>query len=495
MRDASGSGHRSASLRSWLIAGAASLAWLAHGGPAAAIDPFFPTFGNLGIDVRHYEVKLDVDPKTHCLDGQAVLRITATSRLESFSLDLTGLEVSRVKVDGVAARWRQAPGKLIVIPAKAIAKGQRFSLLVVYAGSPEPIPDPTVDGPEPPGLGWTNWRDTSYVVSEPVGAGTWYPVNDVPSDKAGYRFTVTVPKPYTAVANGVPLSVTELGAKRRFVWEQAQPMASYLAITDVDRYTLDRRHSASGVPIRSFLTKGTTKDVAAALRQTPAMMDFIEKVVGPYPFDGYGAVLVDDPALYYALETQAMTTFPSTGIDDLTVVHELAHQWFGDAVTVAQWRDLWLAEGFATYFEFLWTHRGDRSGLEAAMADLHEYAAFFEVGPAVVSRPQDLFEDNTYVRGALTLHALRLEVGDARFFRILRSYYRTYRHGNATSADFIAVAARIGGATVRPLLHAWLYEQPVPAFPGAAVATAQLKRSGPPPAPNLAQRVRRQPAG
>lgn len=495
MRDVSGSGHRPASFRPWLIAGAASLAWLAHAGPAAATDPFFPTFGNQGIDVRHYEVKLDVDPKAHCVDGQAVLQITATRRLESFSLDLSRLTVSRVKVDGVTARWRQEPGKLIVVPARAIGKGQRFSLQVAYAGSPAPIPDPTVDGPEPPGLGWTNWRDTSYVVSEPVGAGTWYPVNDVPTDKAGYRFTITVPKPYTAVANGIPLAVTELGAKRRFVWQQAQPMASYLAITDVDRYTLDQRHSASGVPIRSFLSAGTSKDVAAALRQTPAMMAFIEKVVGPYPFDGYGAVTVDDPALYYALETQAMTTFPSTDIDDLTVVHELAHQWFGDAVTVAQWRDLWLAEGFATYFESLWTYRGDRPGLEGELQGLYDYAAYNQVGPAVVSRPQDLFADNTYVRGALTLHALRLEVGDERFFKILRSYSRTYRHGNATSADFIEVAAGIGGATVRPLLHAWLYEQPLPAFPGAAVASSQLKKSGPPPMPHLAQRVRRQPAG
>ena len=217
-------------------------------------------------------------------------------------------------------------------------------------------------------------------------------------------------------------------------------------------------------------------------------------MVGRYPFDAYGAVTVDDPALYYALETQAISTFPSTDINDLTVVHELAHQWFGDAVTVAQWRDLWLAEGFATYFEYLWAYRGDRPGLETGLADLHQYAVDNGVGPAVVSRPQDLFEDNTYVRGALALHALRLEVGDERFFRILRSYYRTYRYGNATSADFIDVAAGIGGARVRPLLHAWLYEPPVPAFPGAAL-TSQLRKGTPTRAPQMALNVRRRPAG
>ena len=492
MRDVSGSGHRPASFRSWLIAGAASLAWLTHGGPAAAIDPFFPTFGNQGIDVRHYEVKLDVDPKAHCVDGQAILQITATRRLESFSLDLSHLMVSRVKVDGVTARWRQEPGKLVVVPARAIAKGQRFSLQVAYAGSPAPIPDPTVDGPEPPGLGWTNWRNTSYVVSEPVGAGTWYPVNDVPTDKAGYRFTVTVPKPYTAVANGVPLSVTELGGKRRFVWEQAQPMASYLAITDVDRYRVERGRSASGVPIRNYLTSATPAESVAALRKTPQMIGFIERLIGPYPFAGYGAVMVDDPDLYYALETQSVSTFPSSWVDELTVVHELAHQWFGDAVTVAQWRDLWLAEGFATYFEYLWQYRGRPRDFANGLNELYRYVVRFEVGPAVVSRPEDIFADNTYYRGALTLEALRRDIGDAKFQRVLRSWYRTHRNGNATSADFIRLAVSIGGPGVRPLLHAWLYEQPVPPLPGAgSAAAAELSSTAAVTAPQLGIGVRR----
>jgi aminopeptidase N len=495
MLDTVGSGRCSRFMRWWLVAGAASLGWIAQIGPARAIDAFFPTFGNRGIDVRHYAVKLDVDAKSHCIDGQAVLEITATEKLDSFSLDLSRLQVSRVKIDGVDARWRQEPGKLVIAPAKAIAKGKRFALQVAYGGFPKPIPDPTVDGPDLPGLGWTDWRDTSYVVSEPVGAGTWYPVNDEPTDKAGYRFTITVAKPYVAIANGVPLSVTDLGSKRRFVWEQAQPMAGYLAITDIDRYTLDQRHSASGVPIRSFLAKGTPDSTVAALRQTPAMLDFIERVIGPYPFDGYGAVTVDDPALYYALETQALSTFSSTDVNDLTVVHELAHQWFGDAVTVKRWRDLWLAEGFATYFEYLWAYRGNRPELDLQLADLHRYAVDNSVGPAVVSRPQDLFADITYVRGALALHALRLEVGDDRFFKILRAYYRTYRYGNATSADFVDVAAGVGGAKVRPLLHAWLYEAPVPAFlPGAAL-TAQARKSAPTPMPQLAIGVRRRQAG
>jgi aminopeptidase N len=221
------------------------------------------------------------------------------------------------------------------------------------------------------------------------------------------------------------------------------------------------------------------------------MISYFEGLVGRYPFDSYGAVMVRDPNLYYALETQAMSTFQQDFVDEATVAHELAHQWFGDAVTVAEWRDLWLAEGFATYFELLWRYRADRSGLDAAFTSLHDYVVANHVGPAVVSRPQDLFADNTYYRGALTLHALRLHVGDRDFFRTLAAFYQAYRNRNATSADFIATAARQsdkGG--VRQLLHAWLYEEAVPPLPGASVLVAR-KRVGPGAPPKLGIGVRR----
>ena len=253
-----------------LLASAAAmlLAAFVHA-PAHAIDEFFPEFGNIGIDVRHYAIQLDVRGKGNRVAGLAVLDIEATRHLSEFSLDLSRLTVTKVEIDGIAARFRQTPGKLAIRPAVAIAKGDQFKASIVYGGVPRPIPDPTADDPNSvPGLGWTKWRDSSYVVSEPVGAGSWYPVNDVPTDKATYRFAILVDEPYSAVANGVPVYVTDLGARRRYVWEQRQPMASYLAITDVDRYRLERLTSRSGVPIRSYLTADTPAPSVAALRKT-----------------------------------------------------------------------------------------------------------------------------------------------------------------------------------------------------------------------------------
>ena len=459
---------------------------------AQAIDAFFPTFGNNGYDVQHYAVNLDVDGSRHRIDGRAVLTVRATSPLSGFTLDLSGLEVTGVRVDGVAARFSREPGKLRVRPAVAIAKGTKFTVAIAYRGIPATIPDPTVDDPASiPGLGWSTWRQTSYVVSEPVGAGTWYPVNDEPTDKATYRVTISVEKPYLAVGNGVLSSVTDLGERRRFVWEQAQPMASYLAIVDIDWYRQERQLAANGVTIRTFKTASTPPESLRALRKTAAMMDYFVGLLGPYPFDAYGSVMVRDPNLFYALETQAMSTFQQDYVDEATVAHELAHQWFGNSVTVAEWRDLWLAEGFATYLELMWQYRADRPGLEAEFADLYAYVVENEVGPAVVSRPQDLFADNTYYRGALTLHALRLHVGDRDFFRTLRAFYRTYRDKNATSADFIDVAdGQTDRGGVRRLLRAWLYDQAVPALPGVS-AVAETQRSGTAVPPKLGIGVRR----
>jgi aminopeptidase N len=290
---------------------------------------------------------------------------------------------------------------------------------------------------------------------------------------------ITVEKPLTAVANGVLRSVKDLGAARRFTFEQKQPMASYLAIADIGRYKVEKQ-SFRGMPIRHYITDATPPETLANFRKVPAMLAFIQGVVGPYPFDACGSVVVSDPELYYVLETQAMSTYRDARVPESTVLHEALHQWFGDAVTVAEWRDLWLAEGFATYFEYLWEFRNSGADFNKAIRELYRYAVRNEVDPAVVSRPGDIFADNTYVRGALTLHALRLKVGDEAFFKILRTYYGRYRHGNATSADFIRVAVKEGKADgVRELLNAWLFEVPVPPLTRGTEAAAVAAEVGP----------------
>lgn len=437
---------------------------------AMAIDPFFPTFGNNGIDVLHYNIELDVDPVSGQVNARTGLVMRAERRLSSFTLDLHALAVSQVTINGQAADFAQADDKLTITPRRLIAQGSFLWVSVTYAGVPDPLPDPTAPADEL-FLGWFKHRKSTYVVSEPVGASTFFPANDEPTDKATYTFAITVPHGYTGVANGWFVGSKPLGSKRRFSWAMLQPMTTWLATVHVNKFNLDVSRAADGTLIRVYSPEDLPETHVESYAKVGEMLPYMEEKIGKYPFASYGSVVVKDPILYYALETQAMSTFPqgrNPPGEDL-VAHEFAHQWFGNSVSVKKWEDLWLAEGTATYFEVLWTHREDPAAFDAAMLDIYDYVADQEIGPAVVEKPEEMFTDRTYYRGAAALYALRQKVGDRIFFTILRHFAQDNRGGNVTSEDFIRTAARFSGdGSVRPLLEAWLYDTAVPALPSMA---------------------------
>jgi aminopeptidase N len=472
-------------MRSYFKGAMLALVALLVAGPADAIDEFFPDFGNAGYDVIHYDLDLDVSVAPHHLNGRARLVIEAERDLSQLTLDLAGLNVRRVRINGFRAKFAQADGKLIVRPRHPIHKGRIFLLSVDYGGTPQTIQDPTAPDDPSIRLGWFSYQDSTYVVSEPVGASTFFPANDEPTDKASFTIAVTVPAGYTAAANGVLVSRRERLGKRRFVWQMRDPMTTWLATVHVNQFRMSAGRSRTGVPLRFYTTEATPEEDRAGYALSGKMIPYFEKLAGRYPFDSYGSVVVDDPALYYALETQAMSTFPLGAADEAIVAHELAHQWFGNSVSVAQWRDLWIGEGFATYFEVLWPNRADEAAFDAKMRGLYEFAVDRALGPAVVEAPEQIFSDRTYVRGALALYALQLQVGEKTFFRIVRTFATKYRGGNVTSRDFIGTAVEVSrDPAVEDLLEAWLYGQDVPALPGSE-ATVAAKRQGNVPVPDL----------
>lgn len=436
--------------------------------PAAAIDPFFPTYGNDGYDVLHYDLDLVTDPVGNTLQGTAKLAIKATSQLGTFQLDLYKLGVQKVTVDGDRAGFSQTEDKLTITPKRAIPDGRAFQVVIRYGGTPTPIPDPTAPGLDILPLGWLHYKKTTYALSEPVGASSFFPCNDEPTDRATYSIAVTVPKPYTAVANGLHTKTDELIDAQRFHYQMSQPMTTWLATVQVNKYTIVEQNAA-GIPVTHYITKKVTDGQVAELEKTPKYIDWMEDLVAAYPFKSYGSVTVDDPSLYYALETQAVSTFPFDFIDQGVIVHELAHQWFGDSMSVAEWKDLWIAEGFATYFEFLYPYRNKPEKFDAQMRAVYAYLVENNVGSAVVENGEQIFSDRTYYRGSVALYALELHVGDVKFWEIVRAFYDRYKLKSVTSADFIEVAVETSGdKSVKKLLKAWLYEQPVPPLPGVA---------------------------
>ena len=642
-------------------------------------DPYYPEDGNGGYDALHYALEVDYEPATDELTGRAEMRAEATQDLSSFNLDLAGLTVDAVEVDGEKAEFKRAGSELTVIPAEGIDDGDSFESVVTYHGVPQTIEDAF-------GLsGFFHTDDGAMVMGQPHVAATWFPVNDHPSDPAGYTFDVTVPQGLQVVANGRLVHEEAANGRHRWVWEAEEPMASYLATFNVGKFDLDEyradglkfvdaydpdlftqlaahagrqfasaqagdgaykrltrtiavpagraelsfwmnrelqggrdfvfveartpgrqdwttlpdrnghtstaagrscpdwlklhpflKHYQSAKPDGTCASTGSSgtwnaasgvgeaweewkvdlsayagsdvelsityasdaetaynglfiDDIAvstgeggtsfeddgdtwdgwaaggppagspdigeswtatdeppatlgarteASLAREPEILRFLEGYFGDYPFGDAGGIVDDLAGLGFALENQtrpvyAKDFFYAQPLADLVVVHELAHQWYGDSVRVADWREIWLNEGFTTYAEWLWS---EEQGLETAQEFFDKRAAIPASDPfwkVVIGDPgaDALFNIAVYERGAMAVHALRQAVGDEDFFTILRRWPEEQAGGDATIGEFIALAEDVSGEDLGPLFDMWLY---APEKPGVLARVAPM---------------------
>ncbi|MFE1550375.1 M1 family metallopeptidase [Streptomyces sp. NPDC058718] len=430
-------------------------------GTAGLRDPYFPKLGNGGYDVRHYALSLAYDPGTGRLDGTAEITARAGQDLSAFNLDLAGLRVSGATVDGAPAAYNRAGNELTLRPREEIRDGAEFTVTVTYTGVPEPITD--ADGSEE---GWLRTDDGAVAVGEPEGSMTWFPGNHHPADKAVYDITLTVPAGLEALSNGVRTERrTERDGRVTTVWHTAEPMASYLATVAIGRYETASATGPASLPVLTAAEPSVASGSAALRGEIPEIVARQAERFGPYPFSAAGAIVTVDGTLAYALETQTRPVFPAASFDRTTLVHELAHQWFGNSVTPATWRDLWLNEGFATYAEWLYTEEYEgvpaRTHFERAFAQEANWA----FPPAAPPAAENLFDPPVYQRGAMVLHKLRETVGDRAFDEILRGWPAKYRHANASTDDFTAYAESVAGKDLDGLWKVWLYGDDKPAAP------------------------------
>ena len=317
-------------------------------GAADVGDPLTPGAGNGGYDVDHYDLDIDlaIDRST-ISDATTTITAVATTSLSTFNLDLAGLDVIGVAVDGATATSTRVGDELVVTPAEPVAEGATFEAVVRYSGTPRPIDDPSAPGD----IGWFVEPTGTFVASEPTGAKGFFPCNDHPSDKATYTFTISASSADTAVANGVLVSkVPDPADAGRTVWtfDQDDPMATYLVQMAVGDYDLIESTGPNGLPLRHVVVRRLSPDDRARLDETGAQIEYFETMFGPYPFDTYG-LLVADASPDWALETQTLTLLPAGWIEldspegtSSVMAHELAHQWFGNAVSPARWNDIWL---------------------------------------------------------------------------------------------------------------------------------------------------------
>ncbi len=433
-------------------------------------DPLAPELGSRDLDVLHYALDLAFDVDAGTLRGTAVLDVRImTHQLAALALDAAELDVTRVSVDGADAPYTAKQNKLVIQLPRPVAYGTLVQVAITYSAAPQPFRSrymPFFDI----GMFFTEGRVST--LNEPDAAHTWFPCNDHPSDRATYDFRLRVPKGLVAVANGQPVGdPTDNGdGTRTFVWNMPYPMATYLAMVAIADYTVSEEQTPDGVTIRNYVYSDHADEAGDLFAATAPALDELAALFGPYPFASYGHVVV--PRVGMALETQTMTIMPDSVLDmsgveihDL-LVHELAHQWFGNTVTPGTWADIWLNEGFATLAEWLAreVEQGATSAIAARSTSEQSLLTDQRATPLIAPEPGEMFGIASYDKGAWVLHMLRNTLGDSTFFALLHAYLAEFAQRPATTLDLWQLAEQVSGQDLAWFFDQWLLQGGIPRY-------------------------------
>lgn len=427
-------------------------------------DRVYPEVGDPGVDALHYNLDLTWDPATSVLTGAETLTFRSTEDDDTFQLDLApALEVSEVTLDGEPVDYAQ-DGKDLVVTAD-VATDQRYVVSIGYSGVPEPVAAPTTRE-DVPALGWTTTPDgATWTMQEPFGAYSWFAVNDQPSDKALYDFTLRAPGRMVGVANGELESRERAEGQTTTQWHLAEPAASYLVTVAFGDYVTAEETSPSGVPVSVWLPADEASRMNELRRTTVSSLDWAEEMLGPYPFDSLGFLFVDSAS---GMETQTMVTL---GVTDYTtsepvLVHEAVHQWWGDQVTPRDWRDLWMSEGMTMYLQALWESENGGEPLEARLsgwaADGQQLRA--EGGPPAAYDATRFAEAGVYYLPAVMWHQIRNRLGDDEFFRLVKQWPASQDNRSAGYDDITAWWEEQSGEELTPVFRKHLLAKRQPGY-------------------------------
>ncbi|HHV37551.1 MAG TPA: T9SS type A sorting domain-containing protein [Candidatus Cloacimonetes bacterium] len=418
-----------------------------------------------GFDVQKYTITLEITQDPNHIEGSVLAEVIATEPLSQITYELEHLTVSEVKVDGDITGYTHENG-LLNIPVSA-AIGESFETEVFYGGTPQ------LSG-SPYNVGMYMRPNSIFTVSDPDAARFWWPCYDHPWDKAVVDLIITMRSDWKVAANGLRESITDNGdGTSTTIWRGEHPMTTYLVCITAGDYVEIPQTALNGeLPIMNFVSPHQEQSAIYDLGRLPEMIEYYSGLFGLYPFEKYGNATVN-MSTFGAMEHQTMTTLGNYIIDgvrghELTVAHELVHQWFGNAVSFLDFYDVWLSEAFATYGEMLWVDHTE--GWEAACDYVRSsYHAYYmswenENNPPTIYDPpfNQYFYPQSYEKAASVLHMLRLKFGDDMFFELLQTYFEEYKHGNAVTAEFQAIAEDIYGESLDQFFRQWIFGKGIP---------------------------------
>ena len=437
---------------------------------------------NPNIDALNYAFELTLSDQTDEIVGRATidLRLLADG-VQELRLDLitasparggSGMTVSAVRVDDVAALFDHSGDALFVTFPSPSREGQRSSVVVEYRGVPE---TGLVIGPNKHG------DRTFFSDNWPNKARHWLPTIDHPYDKAMCEFIVRAPEHYQVVSNGLLVEETDLGNGARLThWKQSVPIASWLYVLGAAEFAVQRVGEYRGKEIQTWVYRQDRDagfyDFAVPTKQA---LEFYGEYVGPFQYEKLANI--QSNSVGGGMEAASAILY---GDDSVTgertvrwrnvVIHEIAHQWFGNAVTESDWDDVWLSEGFATYFTLLFIeHAYGRDEFLAGLESSRQRIVAFNQDRPEYTIVHDNLSDMTqvttgqiYQKGSWTLHMLRGLMGDEAFWRGIRTYYAAYLNANATTADFQRVMEEASGLELSGFFQQWLLQGGMPAVRG-----------------------------
>ena len=375
-----------------------------------------------------------------------------------------GMRVSGVTMNGTAIPFTHANDVLLVPLATAPVVNQRARLVVRYRGTP-------ATGLK---IGNNKYGDRTFFSDNwPDKARHWLPTIDHPYDKATSEFVVTAPSHYQVVSNGLQVEISDVpGGRRRTHWKNSVPIAPWLYVLGAARFAVQRVGTFDGKAIETWVY-AQDRDAGFADFATPTkeVLAYYTDYVGPFAYERLANI--QSNSVSGGMEAASAILYSESSVTGTgsvrwrnVVIHEIAHQWFGNAVTEADWDDVWLSEGFATYFTLLYIeHAYGRDefvrGLQSSRSTVMSFAAknpAYTIIHQNLSRMEDVTSSHTYQKGSWTLHMLRGVIGSEAFQRGIRAYYARHFNGNATTADFRRAMEEASGQELGWFFEQWLYK-------------------------------------